>query len=125
MLLEKQWVYCAFFRKFIIDIVILAKEVQRIGALAVYESNLRNANVDLLKAGNFTEVPSREVLNTIKQQYNKRYRLDEDCFRELRMFRFFTRYTDRDSEDVKGENFYTLLIIDTFMRVVHFFYLIK
>lgn len=86
---------------------ILAKEVKSVGALAVYERNLRHANEELLKEGNFSEVPSTEVLNKIKQQYEKKYRLDEDCFRELRKFAFFTRYSDVNSEDVIGENFYT------------------
>lgn len=108
------------FRKLHIGICILAKEVIQIGALAVYERNLRDANEDLLKEGNFSHVKSTDVLNTVKQQYNKKYRLDEDCFKELRMFGFSTRYTDAFSEHVKGENFDTLLIIE-FLKDFFFF----
>ncbi|CAF1541941.1 unnamed protein product, partial [Didymodactylos carnosus] len=78
------------------------KQVQKIGALGVYERNLRYANEDPLKESNFTEVPSIDVLTTAKQQYNKKYRLYEDYFKELRMFGFFTRCTDDESEDIKG-----------------------
>ncbi|CAF1378810.1 unnamed protein product [Didymodactylos carnosus] len=80
----------------------MVKQVQKIGALGVYERNLRYANEDPLKEGNFTEVPSIDVLKTAKQQFNKKYRLDEDYFKELRMFGFFTRCTDDESEDIKG-----------------------
>ena len=109
------------FCKFFLIFLILAKEVQQIGALGVYERNLRYANEDLLKEGNFSEVPSRDVLNTIKQQYNKKYRLDEDQFKELRMFGYFTRFIDYTSEDVIGENFNTLSIVDTLIRFLIFF----
>ena len=69
----------------ILNSLILAKEVNQIGALGVYERKLRYANEDLLKEGNFSEVPSIDVLKTTKQQYNKKYRFDEDSFKELRM----------------------------------------
>ncbi|CAF4195577.1 unnamed protein product, partial [Adineta steineri] len=80
----------------------MAKEVKQIGSLAVYERNLRHANEDLLKEGNFSQAPSTDVLKTIKQQFDKRYRFDEDCFRDLRIFAFITRYEDIASEHVKG-----------------------
>jgi len=99
----------------------VAKQVEKIGALGVYERNLRYVNEDLLKDGNFIEIPSKCVLNTAKQQYNKKYRLDEDYFKELRMFGFFTRSTDDESKDIKGENFYTLLIIDILRCFINFF----
>jgi hypothetical protein len=110
-----------FLENFRIKFLALAKQVQQIGALGVYERNLRFANEDLLKEGNFSEVPPIEVLNTAKQQYNKRYRLDEDYFKESRMFRFLTRSTDDTSKDIKGEICCTLLIVDTFGRIVIFF----
>ncbi|CAF4331300.1 unnamed protein product, partial [Didymodactylos carnosus] len=67
----------------------------------LFKRNLRYANEDPLKEGNFTEVPSIDVLKTAKQRYNKKYRLDEDYFQELRMSGFFTRCTDDESEDIK------------------------
>ncbi|CAF4028148.1 unnamed protein product, partial [Adineta steineri] len=80
----------------------MAKEIKKNGGLRVYERNLRHANEDLLKEGNFSEVPSQDVLKTIKQQYDKKFRYDEDCFKDLRIFAYVTRYEDIDSEDVKG-----------------------
>ncbi|CAF1588184.1 unnamed protein product [Didymodactylos carnosus] len=45
----------------------MAKEVNQHGPLAIYERNLRYANADLLKEGNFSEVPSIDVLKRTKQ----------------------------------------------------------
>jgi hypothetical protein len=101
--------------------LILAKEINQIGALNVYERNLRYANEDLLKEGNFSDVPPIEVLNTIKQEYNKKYRLDEDHFKELRLFGYFTRHIDINSKEIRGDNFYTLSIIDTLRHIEKFF----
>ncbi|CAF3902483.1 unnamed protein product [Rotaria sp. Silwood1] len=92
----------------------MAKRVHQIGALGVFEHNVRFADEDLLREGNFTEIPSLDVLKTAKQQYNKKYRLDEDCFKELRMYGFFTRFTDYASKCFKGENFQTPLRTDGF-----------
>ncbi|CAF1314555.1 unnamed protein product [Adineta ricciae] len=105
----------------------IAKEVKTIGALSVYERNLRHANEDLLREGNFSEVPSKEVLDKIKQEYDKKYRLDENCFKEVRMFAFVTRYSDVHSKEVKGfiqavsewpfiVKFFTEIQIDRFIK---------
>ena len=75
----------------------------------MFERNVRFANEDLLQEGNFSEVPSVDVLKTAKHQYNKKYRLDEDYFKELRMYGFFTRISDYDSKSFKGEKFQTSL----------------
>ncbi|CAF3842285.1 unnamed protein product [Rotaria sp. Silwood1] len=82
----------------------MAKRVHQIGALGVFEHNVRFADEDLLREGNFTEIPSLDVLKTAKQQYNKKYRLDEDCFKELRMYGFFTRFTDYASKCFKDKD---------------------
>ena len=101
----------------------------QVGALGVFEKNIRSADEDLLRAGNFSQVPSMDVLKTAKQQYNKKYRLDEDYFKELRMFRFLTRFIDHNSKDVKGNNFniqqlitvvdYNIKIFDEVFRSSH------
>ncbi|CAF2115689.1 unnamed protein product [Rotaria magnacalcarata] len=80
----------------------MAKRVHQIGALGVFEHNVKFADEDLLQEGNFSEVPSLDVLKTAKQQYHKKYRLDEDNFKELRMYGFFTRFTDYTSKCFKG-----------------------
>ena len=82
----------------------LAKQVQFAGALRVYKRNVRSADEELLQEGNFSEVPSMDVLKTAKHQYNKKYRLDEDYFKELRMLAYLTRSTDFTSAKVIGEN---------------------
>lgn len=69
----------------------------------MYEQNMRNADEELLREGNFTEVPSTDVLKTAGQEYSNRYRLDEDMFKELRIFRELTERLDQCSKDVKGE----------------------
>lgn len=73
------------------------------GALAVYEQNMRNADEELLREGNYTDVPSTDVLKTAGQEYSNRYRLDEDVFKELRIFREMTYRLDQSSKEVKGE----------------------
>ncbi|CAF1436149.1 unnamed protein product [Didymodactylos carnosus] len=80
----------------------MAKAIHQVGALNVFERNMRFANDDLLREGNFSEVPSMDVLKTAKQQYNQKYRLDEDYFKELRMFRYLTHSIDHSSEHIKG-----------------------
>ena len=69
----------------------------------MYEQNMRNADEELLREGNYTEVPSTDVLKTADQEYSNRYRLDEDMFKELRIFRELTERLDQCSKDVKGE----------------------
>lgn len=80
-----------------------AKQVSEMGALAVYERNMRSADEELLREGNYTEVPSMDVLKTPGQEYSNRNRLDEDVFRELRIFREMTYRLDQSSKEVKGE----------------------
>ncbi|CAF1579671.1 unnamed protein product, partial [Didymodactylos carnosus] len=62
----------------------IAKDVHQVGALR-----------------NFSEIPSMDALKTAKQQYNQKYRLDEDYFKELRTFRYLTHSIDHSSEDIK------------------------
>ncbi len=66
------------------------------------------------KRGNFSEVPSMDVLKTAKQQYIKKYRCDEDYFKELRVLGFLKRLIDHTSKDVIGESFSIRQIINTF-----------
>jgi hypothetical protein len=49
-------------------------------------------------------VPSLDVLKTAKHEYNKKYRLDEDIFKQLRMFRCLTWSLDTDSKKMKGKD---------------------
>ncbi len=77
--------------------------MNELGPLAVYEQNMRLADENLLREGNFSQVPPKEVLKTIGQEYNNRYRLDEDMFKDVRIFREITERLDQSSEDVQGK----------------------
>lgn len=70
--------------------------------MAVYERNVRRADESLLREGNFSQVPTTDVLKTAGQEYNNRHKLDEDTFKELRVFRELIRKLDQTSIDVKG-----------------------
>lgn len=82
-----------------------AQQVHEEGALAVYERNLRLADENLLHNGNLTQVPSTDVLKTADYKYNNKYRLDEDMFKEIRMFREVTYRLDDTSKKIKGVYF--------------------
>lgn len=83
--------------------VFAAQHVNRLGPLAAYERNVRLADENLLQEGNLTQVPSIDVLKTAGQEYNKKYRLDEDMFMEVRIFRELTERLDTSSVKVKGK----------------------
>lgn len=73
------------------------------GPLAIYEKNVRLADNELLEEGNYNQVPTTNVLKTAGQEYSNRHKLDEDIFKELRVFREMTRKLDNSSIDVKGK----------------------
>jgi hypothetical protein len=75
------------------------------GPLCTFEENVRNANEELLSEGNFSEVPSVDVLKMIKHEYEKKYKLDEDMFKELRILREDMLSFDVTSKNVKGMYF--------------------
>ena len=82
----------------------LAQQVNQLGPLTVYEQNLRFADENLLREGNFSRVPSMDVLKAAGQECNNRYRLDEDMFKEVRVFREITQRLDQSSEDIQGKH---------------------
>ncbi|CAF1403939.1 unnamed protein product [Adineta ricciae] len=102
----------------------IAKEVKTIGALGVYERNLRHANEELLKEGNFSEVPTKEVLDKIKQEYDNKYRLDENCYKERycnlklykRLFLQFLGFIQTIGEWPFTVHFFTEIQIDRFVK---------
>ncbi len=65
--------------------------MNELGPLTVYEKNMRLADENLLREGNFSQVPTKDVLKTAGQKYNNRYRLDEDIFKEVHLFREITK----------------------------------
>lgn len=74
-----------------------------LGPLGAYERNLRLADEDLIKQGNYTEVPSIDVLKNARHEYGKRYELDEDMFKAVRLLRYMTYQLDDSSKDVQGK----------------------
>lgn len=77
--------------------------VHNLGPLGAYERNVRFANEELIEQGNYSEVPSTDVLKNIGREFNKRYELDEDMYKAVRMLRFLTAELDDASEVVKGK----------------------
>jgi hypothetical protein len=91
-----------FHKHYLTLFIFVAQQVQEEGPLAVYERNLRRADEKLLRDGNLTQVPSTDVLKTAAYKYNNKYRLDEDMFKEVRMFRELTQRWDETSKEIKG-----------------------
>lgn len=94
--------YFVSYEEELILFVFEAQEVREKGALAVYESNLRRADINLLRDGNLTEVPPTPVLKTAGQEVHNEFRLDEDMFKEVRIFREIIQRWDETSEEIKG-----------------------
>ena len=67
-----------------------AQQVNRLSPFAVYEGNLLLSEENFLQEGGLTEVPSIDVLKTAGQEYKQKYRLDEDMFMEVHIFREMT-----------------------------------
>jgi hypothetical protein len=67
---------------------------------------MRLADENLLRNGNFTEVPSVDVLKNIGNEYNQQYRFDEDLFKEVRVLRYLINEFDDYSEEVRGKCFF-------------------
>ena len=94
--------YFVFHKHHLTLLFFVAQQVHEKGPLAVYERNLRQADENLLQDGNLTQVPSTDVLKTAVYEYNNTYRLDEDIFKEVRIFRELTHQWDETSEEIKG-----------------------
>ena len=80
----------------------LVHRIKELGPLGVFEENVRNANEDLLAARNFSEVPSVDVIKMIRYEYDKKYKLDEDVFKEVRILREDMSSFDVSSKNIKG-----------------------
>jgi hypothetical protein len=94
---------CFIFHKhYLTWLIIVAQQVHEEGPLAVYERNLLHADDNLLQDGNLSQVPSTDVLKTAVYEYNNKYRLDEDIFKEVRIFRELTQRWDETSKEIKG-----------------------
>ncbi|CAF4236470.1 unnamed protein product, partial [Adineta steineri] len=75
----------------------MAKTAKEQGILATYEKNLLNANNELLKCNNYTEVPTTQVITTAVKQQSDEMCLDKNIFVELEMMLFSMRESDKDS----------------------------
>ncbi|CAF4099576.1 unnamed protein product, partial [Adineta steineri] len=75
----------------------MAKIAKEQGILATYEKNLLNANNELLKCNNYTEVPTTHVITTAVKQQSDEMCLDKNIFVELEMMLFSMRESDKDS----------------------------
>ena len=71
--------------------------------MEAYERNVRLANEGLIIQGNYTEVPSIDVLKNARHEYDKQFDLDEDMFKAIRLLRYITHELDNSSNDVRGK----------------------
>jgi len=67
------------------------------GILATYEDNLLNADDDLLRCKNYTQVPSVDVLKTAVKELKHDLYLDKDLFTDLQMLLLSMRESDKTS----------------------------
>ncbi|CAF4611913.1 unnamed protein product, partial [Didymodactylos carnosus] len=81
----------------------IAKEAETVGPLNAYERNIRKADEDLLKAGNFSYVPTMDVIKTAIKEYKKKYQFDEDIFKEIRILRYSMFTSDTHSKILIGK----------------------
>jgi hypothetical protein len=80
------------------------------GILVTYEDNLLNADDNLLKHNNYTQVPSMDVIKTaVKEQINKQ-RLHENMIVELEMMLNSMRESHKAINGYNQGNFYKFLI---------------
>lgn len=93
--------------------------MQEIGPAAVFRERLEAADQRLLEEGNISEVNSIEVIKKTGVDYNNKYRLDEDIFRECRILASSFRASDIDSTDIEGQ-----LIIYRKEKFIYFFFLL-
>ncbi|CAF1545399.1 unnamed protein product [Adineta ricciae] len=75
----------------------MAKKAKEEGILVTYEKNLLNADDELLKFNNYTDVPTTHVLATAVKEQSDAKHLDKDIFVDLEMLLFSMRETDKTS----------------------------
>ena len=83
--------------------------VKNLGPVGEFEKNVRQANGDLLKEGNFSNVPSVDVLKKIGAKYDEKYSFDEDMFKKMRRFRLLTHGLADISKNVICKSFKMLI----------------
>ncbi|CAF1339568.1 unnamed protein product [Didymodactylos carnosus] len=84
--------------------LISAEEADHVDPLNVYENNIRKADEPLLRAGNFSYVPTIDVIKTAIKEYRKKFRFDEGCYKEIRIARQSLFTSDTFSKIVIGVN---------------------
>jgi hypothetical protein len=84
------------------NLIFLAEMANAIGSLKTYEANVREADLQLLRAGNHSFVPSIDAIRTAKSNYNKDYRFDNDPVKDLLIFQEALIAADTTSKSVKG-----------------------
>ena len=72
------------------------------GPLRVFRPKVEDADEEMLHAGNFTGCESIEVLKQAPADYQKKFRLDDDIFRECRVRQEILEEIDVKSDKIKG-----------------------
>ncbi|CAF0840608.1 unnamed protein product [Didymodactylos carnosus] len=87
----------------------IPKEAETLGPLNAYEQNIHKADEDLLKAGNFSYVPTMDVIKTAIKEYKKQYQFDEDIFKEIKILRYSMFTSDTHSK--------ILIVVNTILHI--------
>ncbi|CAF1572879.1 unnamed protein product, partial [Rotaria magnacalcarata] len=96
----------------------MAKAAMDHGILKTYENNLLNADENLLRCNNYTQVPSMDVLKTaVKEQANS-MRLDADMFTEIKILLLSMFESDTTSK-IENKDHTTASIASWLLKVRH------
>jgi hypothetical protein len=97
-----------------------------IGSLKTYEANVREADLELLRAGNHSFVPSIDTIRTAKSNYNKDYRFDNDPVKDLLIFQEALIVADKTSKNRKRyERQFRFLILLCFLVCTGYIHVIQ
>ncbi|CAF4883505.1 unnamed protein product [Rotaria socialis] len=95
----------------------MAKAAMDHGTLKTYETNVLNADENLLRCNNYTQVPSMDVLKTaVKEQANS-MRLDADMFTEIKILLLSMFESDTTSK-IENKGNLDLLIYISYVQTL-------
>jgi len=82
----------------------LGKRANDIGPTAVFQERIKSADENLLAAGNFTGCEPIETIKKAAADYRKKMQLDEEMFKECRIYARAFRMSDTTSTKLRGKS---------------------
>jgi hypothetical protein len=82
----------------------LGQRANDIGPMAVFQERIKSADDNLLAAGNYTGCETIEALKKAAADYRKKMHLDEDMFKECRIYARAFRVSDTTSTKLQGKS---------------------